>query len=87
MSDTYTPSEDVARSAYVAGMKEILSRGGYASNSKTLGAEFDRFVARIKAEAWDEGHTEGSVTLGIAILHGKGYEGPSNPYREEQGVG
>lgn len=50
-SDTYMPDMSEARLAYILGVKEILSRGGYASNSKTLGAEFDRFITKVGADA------------------------------------
>ena len=82
MSD-YTPSEGVAWSAYVAGMREILSRGGYASNSKTLGAEFKRFVARIKEEAWDQGFDAGERDVMEHESDGWERDCIPNPYREE----
>lgn len=42
-------------------------------------AEFDRFIARIQAEAWDEGMDAGQRAV---IL--KEYT-PDNPYREGEG--
>ena len=40
-------------------------------------AEFDRFIARIKAEAWGEG----ADAFQAAAIHPKST--PLNPYREE----
>ena len=42
-------------------------------------ADFNRFVARIKAEAWDEGFADGHRQ------DAEGEDGPrfENPYREE----
>lgn len=45
-------------------------------------AEFDRLIARIKAEAWDEGAEAGSAD---ARAVNPGYPAPTpNPYREEE---
>lgn len=40
-------------------------------------AEFDRFIARIKAEAWDEGYAAGQTDDEFEA---------TNPYREEEGL-
>lgn len=47
-------------------------------------AEFDRFIARIKAEAWDEGRgafdeAPGGVWFPV-------WDHQANPYREEAGL-
>ena len=45
-------------------------------------AEFDRFIARIKAEAWDEGAAKGSEVGADAIILNPMH---TNPYRKEDG--
>lgn len=79
MIDGYTPSPSVAKSSYIAGAKVILARGGYASNPKVLGGEFERFVAKVKADAWDEAYN--ATCAAHDVYGGLNYE-PRNPYRE-----
>lgn len=47
---TYTPDEFAVRGAY------NYARGASADSDAGLDAEFDRFIAKIKADAWDEGY-------------------------------
>ena len=50
-----------------------------------LEAEFDRFIARIKAEAWDEGwFTAADEARGDVWFPAWGRQ--TNPYREEAGL-
>ena len=74
-------------SAYTA--DESIVREFYVEAAYALGTdpsegvrEFDRFIARIKAEAWDEGAQAGSAD---ARAVNPGYPAPTpNPYREEE---
>lgn len=58
----YTPTTEEVRSAWMDGLS-------------SLGAEFDRWLAEVKAQAWEEGfvHGAGSPVTG-SITH--------NPYRQ-----
>ena len=49
MSDIYTPDEEQVREQYT---QEQPPQIGTVAEKH---AEFDRFIARVKAEAWDEG--------------------------------
>lgn len=68
----YTPSEQEVRDAHVRGA------GGTAGNVERR-ERFDRWLALVKADAWDECGR---------ILMGEGYEDSEtwlrNPYRGEQ---
>lgn len=46
MSDTYTPDEEVVREFYVEGSHARGARPHEGAD------EFNRFIARVKAEAW-----------------------------------
>ena len=49
MADDYTPSEPTVRHSYVV----IEAR----SDLPEARAEFDRFIAKVKRDAWNEGWT------------------------------
>lgn len=76
MSSEYTPDEEVVREFYV--------EGSYARGARPHeGAdEFERFIARVKAEAWDEGAAKGSEVGMEAIILNPMH---TNPYRKEDG--
>ena len=75
MSD-YTPTVEAFRGVYGRMCAEWCRDDALA--------EFDRLIARIKAEAWDEGAQAGSAD---ARAVNPGYPAPTpNPYREETGL-
>lgn len=61
----YTPSTETIRSDYA----HVTSFGLDLTNLRY--EEFDRWLAEVKAQAWDEGYSEDSGFLG------------NNPYRGE----
>lgn len=81
--DGYTPSMRAAKFSYVAGAKAILARGGYASNTKVLGGEFDRFLANVRAEAWAEGFDAGERDVFEHERNGWDRDCIPNPYRKD----
>ena len=74
MTSEYTPTEDEIRSLYVMGRVSLETTAQVLADSP---AEFDRFIARIKAEAWDEGYAAGQTDDEFEA---------TNPYREETGL-
>lgn len=74
MSD-YTPTTDDMRTSW---HRNSMS---YGPGERT--AEFDRFIADVKADAWDEGYETGcSSPYGTSTPSGKSYDPEPNPYRE-----
>lgn len=70
----YTPSLDEAREAF-------SEMSGWDLSADAADAAFDRFIAQVRAEAWDEGATAAS----------EGYDLPDaaqihNPYRTRGAV-
>lgn len=69
----YTPNPDLFRRVY-----------GYMCaewNQAPALAEFDRMIARVKAEAWDEGYWQGGNDVGSGLREN---ELTPNPYLEGQ---
>lgn len=80
MSD-YVPTVGELRQAYVEASGATVAQESYYAEQV---AEFERGIARIKAEAWDEGAQAGSAD---ARAVNPGYPAPTpNPYREETGL-
>ena len=67
MSDAYTPDEEQVREQYT---QEQPPQIGSVAEKR---AEFDRFIAGIKAEAWEEGYAVGQTDHDCDA---------TNPYRE-----
>ena len=53
----YVPQEEVVKGDYIH--SNSIVRAGLGNTNESLGAEFDRFIKRIKAEAWEEGFDAG----------------------------
>ena len=80
MSD-YVPTVGELLQAYVEVSGASMAQESYYAEQV---AEFERGLARIKAEAWDEGAQAGSAD---ARAVNPGYPAPTpNPYREETGL-
>ena len=80
MSD-YVPTVGELLQAYVEVSGASMAQESYYAEQV---AEFERGLARIKAEAWDEGAQAGSAD---ARAVNPGYPAPTpNPYREEAGL-
>ena len=86
MSD-YVPTVGELRQAYVEASGASMAQESYYAEQV---AEFERGIARIKAEAWDEGcgagldyalDVEGHSKMGTPFP-----KVPANPYREEAGL-
>lgn len=94
MDNNYTPNTDVVRLLYAIG------QGGLSDDVEDMRAEdFDRWLAGVKAEAWDEGHRHRQRRGPDDCPCGAWYEGEcacgqygtgdllslaDNPYREEE---
>ena len=75
----HTPDESIVREFYV---EAAYALGTDPSEGVR---EFDRFIARIKAEAWDEGwFTAADEARGDVWFPAWGRQ--TNPYREEAGL-
>ena len=66
---TYVPTVEHARTMYRVGVVE-----SHHITREEAGAEFDKFIARVKAEAWDEGYWEGQSDAPYGLV-------TNNPYK------
>lgn len=84
MSDQYTPTTVEVRFAYTD-RRDFDSQIGLGDGpgDEEAGAEFDRWLASVKAEAWDEGHSAGETDMFTHYMHGAGHPETPNPYRKE----
>lgn len=79
MTSEYTPDEEQVREQYT---REQPPQIGTVADRH---AEFDRFIARVKAEAWDEGFRTSErcwEELWDITTPDGDRTSPSNPYRE-----
>lgn len=89
MSEQYTPDEAEVRDGYVTGMIRDGEGSDWDEYREGATADFDRFIAQVRAEAWDEGQRaglgDGITAAELAI--GRRLDllpGPTpNPYRQE----
>ncbi|RBP66418.1 hypothetical protein DFO66_103365 [Brevibacterium sanguinis] len=82
MSD-YVPSIRVVRSMYNLGSQKLLTDNGYYRTTENLSEEFNRFLAHIRAKAWEEGK---ATALNYAVRDDNGVTlslNHPNPYRSE----
>ena len=77
MSD-YTPPTPVIRGAYI----QLHSGASWESKQPRLD-EFNRWLNRVKAEAWDEGFDAGERDA-FDLNENPDHECIPNPYRQEQ---
>tara|TARA_R110000822_G_C15109043_1_gene472743 strand:- start:78 stop:341 length:264 start_codon:yes stop_codon:yes gene_type:complete len=81
----YTPATENVRNCYVYAYEQ--HDGSLLKPERQQRAEFDRWLAVVKAEAWDEGHKEGwesrhdDATAGF-MPSGVHQSDAKNPYRE-----
>lgn len=76
----YTPTVGELRQAYVEASGASMAQESYYAEQL---AEFERGIARVKAEAWDEGVAKGSEVGADAITLNPMH---ANPYRDEAGL-
>ena len=82
MSKNCTPTERDLRRAYTEAAGATPTQEPYYAEQV---AEFERGIARIKAEAWDEGwFTAADEARGDVWFPAWGRQ--ANPYREETGL-
>ena len=75
----YVPTVGELRQAYVEASGASMAQESYYAEQL---AEFERGLARIKAEAWDEGQVAGVDNAFARTLT----RVRPNPYREESGL-
>lgn len=75
-ADEYVPSEFMVRGAY------NYARGSGPDSDATLDAEFDRFLARVRRDAWDACYHQ----MVTAPARGVTVTKKSNPYAPERRV-
>ena len=82
MTSEYTPTVGELRRAYVEASGATVAQESYYAEQV---AEFERGIARIKADAWDEGwFTAAAEARGDVWFPAWGRQ--ANPYREEAGL-
>ena len=75
MSDQYTPTTGQVRFAYIDRKGFIRQAfGSEADDDQAASTEFDRWLASVKAAAWDEAISEAAEQGTIQT--------PPNPYKE-----
>ena len=83
MTSDYTPTVGELRQAYVEASGASMAQESYYAEQL---AEFERGIARIKAEAWEEGNRAGASDQaawdGWRYCPGDKHPIP-NPYRED----
>ena len=72
--DSYVPTVGELLQAYVEASGASMAQESYYAEQV---AEFERGIARIKAEAWDEGYAAGQTDDEFEA---------TNPYRGEAGL-
>lgn len=83
----HTPMTETVREAYRFWI-EAKNNARYGKTGREpvarteATAEFERWLATVKAEAWDEGHRAGTADW-LAIENGDDHHHP-NPYREKE---
>lgn len=80
MNNGYTPDHDAVCDAW-ASRYDGEHTGATGAERRGYEAEFDRFIAAIKAEAWDEGYNAGEL-CGLTAEQSD-HACPINPYRSE----
>jgi hypothetical protein len=80
--DDYTPTTEEVRDAWVSNTTESYVLSG-PTRWAFAEARFDRWLASVRADAWDEGFKQGGP------MHDVNYDDPDahtrNPYRENEG--
>lgn len=83
MTDEYTPTTEEVRGQWASSPVY-----GYRDPMPVRLAEFDRWLASVRADAWDEGAKAVVDLLGIKMVSvkpGEQFEQrPVNPYRSEK---
>lgn len=72
----YTPTEGQMLTAWLIASGASRMHGAQRERAH---AEFDRFLARIKANAWDEGRASAGI-----MLPTKPPQQPRNPHRKDE---
>ena len=83
-TDEYVPEEVNVRMAYVlAGVPDNASPDSIKRAERRAGPEFDRFLARVRRDAWQAGHTTGfeDALLACEIATGVKPGPPPGPTR------
>ena len=78
----YTPTVGELRQAYVEASGASMAQESYYAEQQ---AEFERGLARIKAEAWDEGWCTAAEAAPGDVWF-PAWDHQTNPYREEAGL-
>lgn len=82
-SEKYTPSLEDARQTYAYIRGGLDHDDGYAPFTQVHLEDFDRIIAEVRAEAWDEGASDGQWNLEHEGQIERGTRQPiTNPYRE-----
>lgn len=76
-AEPYTPEEATVKAEW----SEFLYLKSYGmKHVDDSGEEFDRFIADVKADAWDEGYNDGASDVGAGWRED---ELTTNPYDKE----
>jgi hypothetical protein len=85
-NEAYTPTTEEVRSNYDPSIADRFQKffsnhehrkEDYAEFSKAIDAEFDRWLRKVKAKAWDEGYVSG-------FEEDKRFGATPNPYESEE---
>ena len=87
----YKPTEDEVREEWAYGAQDLDMDGNVVVSLDEGFAQFDRFIATVKADAWDEGYRQGvdderiaeATQVGIG-LGGVATPNRTSPYRKDE---
>lgn len=82
----YTPPIEVLAAAYirVEERRNKVRGEDYHQSPTELRAEFDRAIASVKADAWDEGRTALAFDMVRPLRDDMTRESTENPYRKAE---
>ena len=87
MQSAYIPTTEEVRGAYEGQLIKVGNNAYQLLDEAHAKAEFDRWLAEVKADAWEEGQLALLEYMGVPLYPSKGDEPrnpkqPRNPYRQ-----
>ena len=84
MSDDYTPTTEEVREEFIFGHQEVDMDGHVVVSFDEAKARWERWLAAVKAEAWEEGHEAAAMRVPEGVWHDTASPRTPNPYRKDE---
>lgn len=83
MTSDYTPTEEAMRTSWrnEQSRRNAFKGKEFHQSDAELNAEFDRFLANVRAKAFDEGTEAAAMQVPEGVWHDLVGQLPPNPYR------